>query len=308
MTTATTDSPTKPKRKPKRKRMIQVYVAGPYRGPSESAVFANIMRARDYAQKIWDMPGLLADCPHLNTCFFGDGSPAEKWLDGDLEKLSRCDAVFLMPGWRNSEGAVGEYEFAKAEGIPCFETLDFLRRYYVNGEPGAHHKGILYPHRGSLPETAEPNDFDDLLESERKTLFDIPPVGIKLTGVREPPEDTRSLKEIVDEVISVWRDLCSQSPPEERKSPSPAPTILEEAMAITSGQRREDYGGVHADFTRTAAMWSEIIEHPVSARHVPLCMIALKIAREVHKPKRDNRVDIAGYAQCLDALMSGVRT
>ena len=33
---------------------------------------------------------------------------------------------------------------------------------------------------------------------------------------------------------------------------------------------------------------------------VPLCMIAVKISRECHEPKRDNMIDIAGYAETLD--------
>ena len=79
------------------------------------------------------------------------------------------------------------------------------------------------------------------------------------------------------------------------------PTILQEAAEIICGRRQEDYGGAHADFDRVAAMWSVILGCPVEGRQVPLCMIALKIGRECHKPRRDNRVDIAGYAQCLDA-------
>ena len=33
------------------------------------------------------------------------------------------------------------------------------------------------------------------------------------------------------------------------------------------------------------------------------CMIAVKISRECHWPKRDNRVDIAGYAEALDMVV-----
>jgi len=33
-----------------------------------------------------------------------------------------------------------------------------------------------------------------------------------------------------------------------------------------------------------------------------MILLALKLAREQHKPKRDNRVDIAGYAWVLDEV------
>ena len=51
-------------------------------------------------------------------------------------------------------------------------------------------------------------------------------------------------------------------------------------------------------------MWTVILGAPVKPQHVPLCMIALKLVREAHVPKRDNRTDIAGYSQTLDMLES----
>lgn len=73
--------------------------------------------------------------------------------------------------------------------------------------------------------------------------------------------------------------------------------ILEEALRITGGDRNEDYGNPATEFEKVATMWSQIIGAPVEMRHVPLMMIALKICRECNRPKRDNMVDIAGYAR-----------
>ena len=36
---------------------------------------------------------------------------------------------------------------------------------------------------------------------------------------------------------------------------------------------------------------------------VAMMMMLVKVAREAHAPKRDNRVDGAGYWQCLDLLI-----
>jgi len=33
-------------------------------------------------------------------------------------------------------------------------------------------------------------------------------------------------------------------------------------------------------------------------------MIGVKISRECNKPKRDNRIDIAGYAEALDMVVN----
>ena len=63
-----------------------VYVAGPYRGPTESDVVRNIRNAEAVAQRIWqgNHPAL---CPHKNTALFGGLCPDEVWLKGDLEML-----------------------------------------------------------------------------------------------------------------------------------------------------------------------------------------------------------------------------
>lgn len=49
-----------------------------------------------------------------------------------------------------------------------------------------------------------------------------------------------------------------------------------------------------------AKIWGAILDITVKPEDVPLMMIAYKIVREVNKPKRDNRVDMAGYAKVLD--------
>ena len=45
-------------------------------------------------------------------------------------------------------------------------------------------------------------------------------------------------------------------------------------------------------------MWSAIKGVPFEAREVAMFMVALKLSRETHQRKRDNWVDIAGYARC----------
>jgi len=80
-------------------------------------------------------------------------------------------------------------------------------------------------------------------------------------------------------------------------------SILDTAKRITATDRQEDYGHPSADFERTAAMWTAIFsarlvpDARVLAMDIPLCMIAVKLARQAHRHKRDNLVDIAGYAR-----------
>lgn len=73
--------------------------------------------------------------------------------------------------------------------------------------------------------------------------------------------------------------------------------ILEEALEITKGERNKDYGDCKVEFDRVAAMWSVIFEKEITPNQAALAMIALKITRQMNTNKRDNWVDIAGYAR-----------
>jgi len=79
-------------------------------------------------------------------------------------------------------------------------------------------------------------------------------------------------------------------------------SICSEADRIVSKDRNDDYGHPRDDFSRIADLWEAAFGWPVSAEDVGLAMILLKVSRELHRPKRDNRVDIAGYAKTLDMI------
>lgn len=80
-------------------------------------------------------------------------------------------------------------------------------------------------------------------------------------------------------------------------------TVLAEADRITNGARQSDYGHPIEDFTRTGRIWGAILGIPdVAPDQVALCMVGVKMSREVHKPKRDNRVDMAGYTNTLQMV------
>jgi len=74
-------------------------------------------------------------------------------------------------------------------------------------------------------------------------------------------------------------------------------SILSEAADIVGGSRQADYGTPLANHSRTAALWSAYLGIPVTARQVCMLNILQKVSRDVHAPKRDNLVDIAGYAE-----------
>jgi hypothetical protein len=79
--------------------------------------------------------------------------------------------------------------------------------------------------------------------------------------------------------------------------------ILEEANSLVHGDRQAAYGHPLDDFTKTAKMWSAILGVEVTAEQVGLCMCAVKISRQINRPKRDNMVDLAGYAATVEMVL-----
>jgi len=79
--------------------------------------------------------------------------------------------------------------------------------------------------------------------------------------------------------------------------------ILQEAERITRGPRQEDYSHPLDDYTTTAALWSAILGIRVTPEQAILCMILVKVSRESRKHKRDNLVDVAGYADCAQRVV-----
>lgn len=90
----------------------------------------------------------------------------------------------------------------------------------------------------------------------------------------------------------------------EPATPSPRPNTREGSIAIEAaglvidGERQADYGHPYYNMKQTGEMWGSILNQgPIAPKLVALMMIAAKISRETHKPKRDNLVDMAGYAE-----------
>jgi hypothetical protein len=136
--------------------------------------------------------------------------PWAEYLRRDLAALLGCEAVAVLPGWRDSKGASLEVHVASALGMPVL--------------------------------------------------------------------DARTLEPVTE-------------------------TVLEEAQRLIYGDRNADYGHPLDDFTRTGRMWGAILGIPdVEAEKVGLCMVAVKISREVNHAKRDNRVDGPGYFGCVDMI------
>ena len=86
-------------------------------------------------------------------------------------------------------------------------------------------------------------------------------------------------------------------------------SVLLEAEGLVHGARQRDYGHPLDDFGCTAAMWSAWLSHKyhrpinLSPEDVGMLMCMVKISREANAPKRDNLVDLAGYAETVNMVL-----
>ena len=79
-------------------------------------------------------------------------------------------------------------------------------------------------------------------------------------------------------------------------------SILAEAESILNGQREVDYGDATESFEKIAQLASLITNKVLDAETCCAVMMAVKLTRESFKHKRDNLVDLAGYAEILNQI------
>ena len=72
--------------------------------------------------------------------------------------------------------------------------------------------------------------------------------------------------------------------------------ILDQAKALITGNREDDYGDAAKNFSDIAALWSVVMGIEVKPWQVAACMTQLKLARAIKThDHHDSWVDMAGY-------------
>jgi len=219
----------------------RIYIAGPMTGLPEHNFPAFHAAAERLRKAGWEVVN-----PAEN---FGGRTnlPRERYLREDVAQLVRCDAIALLPGWKDSRGAKLEYLLARELGLKVIDIA-----------------------------TLQP------LTRAPRPAVDLSACGHAQAGLHSPEQGETSSE-----------------------------SVLDEAKRITGGSRQSDYGHPADDFARTARMWTGILAGKlrdgaeVGPMDVPLCMIAVKLARQAHRHKRDNLVDIAGYARTAAMVAGG---
>lgn len=96
----------------------------------------------------------------------------------------------------------------------------------------------------------------------------------------------------------------AQRLPIERPARPPRVEVLEEAAGLIDGDRNVTYGTPTQNFTNIGELVTTRLKHKlkdgerITASDVADIQILVKVARNIAQTKRDNYVDIAGYAGC----------
>lgn len=104
-----------------------IYIAGPYTADTKEEVKKNIQEAEEVARKIL-LAGHIPVIPHKITSFFDVHEDLRHWTKDDwinnfcLPLLDRCDALCVLPRWRDSEGSVYEHAHAEANGMTIISS------------------------------------------------------------------------------------------------------------------------------------------------------------------------------------------
>jgi hypothetical protein len=294
-----------------------VYVAGPMTG-YENFNFPAFDEGRDYINQFAsirndiELPLAAVSPADMDRAHGFDEAEASKHPQGavvsptfffdcmrrDIELVSRSFAIILLKGWKASKGANIELFVARMCGVHVWlaqydsdgaldghvEAPEWLRSPLIYGDDGnPAHEEIQA--RRELAEATLAKNEEAIVQNEiDQTLSEVPEIA--------PPLTKSGSYKITS---------ASSLRPE-------GPTILEEANGLIYGDRNKSYGHPIDDFSRTGKMWAGVLRDwaltVIDKNNVPdvppelvgLCQVQVKVSREVNAHKRDNLVDIGGYA------------
>ena len=80
--------------------------------------------------------------------------------------------------------------------------------------------------------------------------------------------------------------------------------LFTKAQEIINGKRQDQYGNPGDAFKTIAILWNDYFQDTnlFDARDITFMMVLMKMAREMHKHKRDNLIDMTGYLGLLDDM------
>ena len=243
-------------------KLPRVYLAGPMTGYKDH----NFQAFKDHTKWLRNHGYDVVSPEELENKETGDRKSWEYYLTRDLRELLTCGSIAVLPGWEKSRGATLEVYVGWRLGFEIFDARD-LSKVDVSKF-----------------------DFSSVQNSDA------------FMRAFTPPEMKRSIADVASSGLeSKWPHATYddfEAAMKEIEKPKTKPeNILKEADKIVGGDRNAAYGHPKQDFQRTAKIWSAILGFEVPYEKVALCMVGVKLSRQCNASRRDNLVDIAGYAQ-----------
>jgi hypothetical protein len=105
---------------------LKIYVAGKYNDTDVFKVFNNMRIGMEYSVEVFKL-GHNPFCPWMDYHYLllGNGDiPHERLYEASMEWLRVSDAVFAIPGWSDSKGAVKEVAEAERLKMPIYYYLE----------------------------------------------------------------------------------------------------------------------------------------------------------------------------------------
>ena len=265
--------------------------------------------------------------------------PKATYLRKDIESILLVDFMVVLPNWDSSQGACLEASVATGIGIPVFRYEDIrdethalplsLRLSTAKFDTG------LAPLIESAPPPPTPTPtptaeravsytavsglgtaivFDNEASAYAKAREGAEREGVAwvVQAADNHAPNTILRSETVLFPTSGAGDPCADAEAiGGQRPPAPAPTpddpifILKEAERLVLGDRQAAYGHPFDDLSRTGSIWGAILEiGPITPEKVALCMVGLKLSREVNRPQFDNRLDAVGYLLCYERIVA----
>ena len=287
-------------------KRMKYYISGPMTGYPEK----NFPAFFEMEETMIDMGIDIKDI--FNPARLETGlKPWSGYLKDDLTALMSCDVVVLLEGWPNSRGALLEVFNAYALDIEFYGTEnDFIDREIIkkildrnidlildgNSAKCAYKEYDLMG--GPTDEWCEENGyFDEPNEEDEKSYKE---------EVKKYHEGFSYSVGEGDEWWNRWKEMGK--PWVEDSEETTEKSILEEAEELTGGARQEQYGHPIVNFQNIADLWNKFINGKyeswieLTPEDVGFLMVLVKVAREMHTPKRDNLIDGAGYFNTIQMI------
>jgi hypothetical protein len=146
-------------------------------------------------------------------------------------------------------------------------------------------------------------DSDNWMAYNKDAIWFQPLDGEKITGLKINTIETKPKE---SELLQYAIDQSNMNTTDGGTGDRGTQSILIEADSLVNGQRQADYSDPIHNWTETAKCASLLTGKELSAADCVNVLIATKLMREAYKHKRDNLVDLAGYAEILNRVRDAV--